>query len=95
MVAVRGKASSMRTSRSIPSVLMAPRRGHSQKPEEFFDLVEKLVPGPYVELYARRVRTGWTCLGDEVYLTPEMSFEQKLEVSASTKGDMGPIGFDR
>lgn len=39
---------------------------HSAKPEAFFDLVESLVRGPYVELFARRHRKGWTCIGDEV-----------------------------
>jgi N6-adenosine-specific RNA methylase IME4 len=39
---------------------------HSQKPELFYDLVEQLVDGPYCELFARRQRPGWTCLGDEM-----------------------------
>jgi N6-adenosine-specific RNA methylase IME4 len=37
---------------------------HSGKPEEFYDLVEQLVHGPYVELFARRARPGWHCIGD-------------------------------
>lgn len=41
-------------------------RKHSQKPEEFFAIVESLSAGPYVELFARRTRPGWTTLGDEV-----------------------------
>ena len=43
----------------------AVRLAHSQKPEAFQDHVEKCFPGPYLELFARRVRPGWTCLGDE------------------------------
>ena len=39
---------------------------HSQKTEEFYDLVERLSPGPYLELFARRKRDAWVCLGDEV-----------------------------
>jgi N6-adenosine-specific RNA methylase IME4 len=38
---------------------------HSAKPEIFCDLVEALCEGPYVELFARRQRPGWTCFGDE------------------------------
>lgn len=38
---------------------------HSEKPERFYDLVEDLADGPYVELFARRLRSGWTCLGNE------------------------------
>lgn len=36
-----------------------PRRGHSVKPPEFLDLVERVSPGPYVELFARQPRLGW------------------------------------
>lgn len=52
-------------SHSIRSVFEAPYTRHSGKPEIFFDYVEKLSPGPYLELFARRQRPGWTCLGDE------------------------------
>jgi N6-adenosine-specific RNA methylase IME4 len=42
------------------------RRGeHSRKPEAFYDLVEELSPGPYLELFARRQRLGWDTWGDE------------------------------
>ncbi len=39
---------------------------HSRKPEEFQDMVEAVSPGPYLELFARRTRPGWACLGNEV-----------------------------
>jgi N6-adenosine-specific RNA methylase IME4 len=43
------------------------RYKHSAKPEAFYDIVEKLIPtGPYCEMFARRVRPGWTCFGNEV-----------------------------
>jgi len=48
------------------SVFPAKVGRHSEKPEVFYDLVEQLVEGPYVELFARRQRPGWTCLGDEM-----------------------------
>ncbi len=38
---------------------------HSEKPEQFYQIVETLFDGPYVELFARRQRDGWVCLGDE------------------------------
>lgn len=52
-------------SHSIRSTFEAPYTKHSGKPEAFFDLVESLSPGPYLELFARRQRPGWVCLGDE------------------------------
>jgi N6-adenosine-specific RNA methylase IME4 len=41
------------------------RREHSAKPEHFYDLVEQVSPGPYVELFARRHRLQWDVWGDE------------------------------
>ena len=43
-----------------------PRGRHSEKPEQFYDLVERLSPGPYLELFARRKRLGWHAWGNEV-----------------------------
>lgn len=37
--------------------------GHSRKPAAFFDLVESVSPGPYVELFARQPRLGWDAWG--------------------------------
>lgn len=42
-----------------PNIVCAHRHGHSQKPPAFFDLVERVSPGPYVELFARAPRLGW------------------------------------
>jgi N6-adenosine-specific RNA methylase IME4 len=64
LIGVRGRPPVL--NRSIRSTFSAPYTRHSGKPEYFFDLVEQLSPGPYVELFARRKRSGWTCLGDEV-----------------------------
>jgi N6-adenosine-specific RNA methylase IME4 len=41
-------------------------RIHSTKPEEMYGIIERLCDGPYVELFARRRRAGWTCFGDEL-----------------------------
>ncbi len=45
--------------------LSAPVGRHSEKPDAFFDVVEALYGGPFCELFARRQRPGWTCLGDQ------------------------------
>jgi N6-adenosine-specific RNA methylase IME4 len=42
-----------------------PRRRHSEKPDAFFDLVETVSPGPYLEMFARRQRLGWDTWGNE------------------------------
>ena len=63
LIGTRGKPPTL--DRSIRSVFEAPVGRHSEKPEEFYRIVERLSPGPYAELFARRQRPGWTCLGDE------------------------------
>lgn len=40
--------------------------GHSSKPTEFYDLIESCSPGPYLEMFARSEREGWTSWGAEV-----------------------------
>jgi N6-adenosine-specific RNA methylase IME4 len=46
----------------VAELLLAPRREHSRKPDEIYGLIERLVGGPYLELFARNgtVRPGWT-----------------------------------
>ena len=48
-----------------------PRGRHSEKPAEFYELVESVTPAPYaekdrLEVFARKEREGWTVWGDEV-----------------------------
>jgi len=59
-----------------PTLLLERRLPHSVKPEAFFSLVERNSPGPYLELFARRVRPGWDAWGDEVESTISLSPEQ-------------------
>jgi len=50
----------------IGSVIMAPLREHSRKPDEVYDLIEKLYPGcRYMELFARGQRNGWDAWGNQ------------------------------
>jgi len=52
---------------SIPSILHAPRRKHSEKPSEFYELVEKASPyKAKLDYFARKKREGWQVFGDEV-----------------------------
>lgn len=72
IVAVRGKPKPL--VRNLRSVFDAPapsggngRAIHSAKPEAFYaERVERISRGPYLELFARRQRPGWTCVGDEL-----------------------------
>lgn len=48
-----------------PAVI-APMTRHSEKPSEVHDRIERLVKGPYLEIFARRYRKNWTCIGNEL-----------------------------
>lgn len=49
----------------VPTII-APMGRHSEKPEEAHERIEQLLDGPYLELFARRQRPGWTCIGNEI-----------------------------
>jgi N6-adenosine-specific RNA methylase IME4 len=63
LLATRGRP--LRLARDVPELLIAPRREHSRKPDEAYRRVERLVGGPYLELFAREKRPGWDCWGNE------------------------------
>lgn len=50
---------------------------HSQKPDEFYRMVERVSPHPRIDMFARATRQGWTSWGNEieVKLTEEQSKE--------------------
>jgi N6-adenosine-specific RNA methylase IME4/ParB-like chromosome segregation protein Spo0J len=56
------KGSLMLKRKDLGTHFTAPRGsgGHSSKPSEFFDLVESASPGPWLELFSRQNRQGWT-----------------------------------
>jgi N6-adenosine-specific RNA methylase IME4 len=39
--------------------------GHSSKPDEFYKIVERCSPGPWLEMFARKKRNGWHVWGAE------------------------------
>jgi len=45
------------------TLLNAPNRGHSVKPDEFYTLVESLCPGYKLDYFARKPREGWVTYG--------------------------------
>lgn len=65
LFAVKGK---LRTTQKPPraTLQLSGRLPHSVKPPWFYKLVEEQSPGPYLEMFARRKRAGWTVWGNEV-----------------------------
>ncbi|HOY63476.1 MAG: hypothetical protein BWY28_01766 [bacterium ADurb.Bin236] len=43
----------------------APRREHSRKPEEFYDLIRRVSPGPRVDIFSREKHYGFDQWGNE------------------------------
>lgn len=66
----RGKPK--RLSAGVRELIIAPRREHSRKPDEQYAGIEQLVAGPYLELFARAPRPGWTVWGNETTRFPEV-----------------------
>lgn len=51
--------------RSTRNLIEAKVREHSRKPDSAVELIENLFDGPYLELFARTTRPGWSCWGNE------------------------------
>ena len=62
---VRGSLRTLGPGRRQVNLLATRKREHSRKPEELYDIVESCSPGPYLELFARYPRLGWTQWGAE------------------------------
>lgn len=65
-------------------VIMNRVMAHSRKPEDVQDRIEQLFDGPYVELFARRQRSGWLCLGNEI---DGLDIRDSLQVSRQGGGE--------
>lgn len=63
ILAVRGKPIVTLTNQT--TLLQAPTREHSRKPDEFYALVEKLCHGTKLDMFAREPRAGWVLWGAE------------------------------
>lgn len=68
-----------------PEAVLAPLARHSQKPGEVHNRIERLCGGPFLELFGRRPRAGWTVLGNEIDgrdIRAALADEARREVTA-------------
>ena len=63
---VRGNLRTLPPGRRQVNFLATQKREHSRKPVERYEIIESCSPGPYLELFARHRRDGWTHWGNEV-----------------------------
>lgn len=67
LFATRGKAPVL--FKAQPTWAFMPLQDHSHKPEEIFAIIERVSPGPYLELFARRRPPSdkdWSVWGNEI-----------------------------
>jgi N6-adenosine-specific RNA methylase IME4 len=62
---VKGKLRTLQPGRTQVNILVTRKQEHSWKPDEQYGIIEACSPGPYIELFARRKRPGWTSWGDQ------------------------------
>jgi N6-adenosine-specific RNA methylase IME4 len=60
------RGSPLRLDAGVPQIIRAPVREHSRKPDEMHLRIERLFGGPRLELFARELRSGWMCWGNEL-----------------------------
>lgn len=63
---VRGKnARTLAPGRSQVNIIKTMKREHSRKPDEQYELIESCSSGPFLELFARGGRKGWSSWGNQ------------------------------
>jgi N6-adenosine-specific RNA methylase IME4 len=63
---VRGKnARTLASGRRQVNMIESRKREHSKKPDEQYAIIESCSKGPYLELFARGTRPGWTHWGSQ------------------------------
>ena len=65
LFAIRGSLGTF--NHDAPTAFIAERHAHSEKPAAFYDMVQHMSPGPYLDVFARKQRMGWDSWGDEAY----------------------------
>lgn len=62
------------------TLLMAKRKSHSEKPEEVRVMIERVSPGPYLELFARKQTPGWHTWGKEIFKDVEVEVRNGIDL---------------
>jgi N6-adenosine-specific RNA methylase IME4 len=62
---VRGSMRTLDPGRRQVNMIETRKREHSRKPDEAYEVIEACSPGPYLEMFARYPRSGWTVWGSE------------------------------
>lgn len=63
---VRGSIRTAAPGRTQVNIISTRKREHSRKPDEQYNVIESCSPGPYLEMFARHPREGWSQWGNEI-----------------------------
>jgi len=64
LLATKGKPK--RINNGVDQLVVSKLREHSKKPDEVYERIEKLLEGPYIELFARNKKDNWYSWGNQV-----------------------------
>lgn len=63
---VKGKnARTLQPGRSQVNIIRSQKREHSRKPDEQYNIIESCSQGPFLEMFARGSRPGWSVWGNQ------------------------------
>jgi N6-adenosine-specific RNA methylase IME4 len=79
LLATRGNP--VRRARDVRRLVVERLREHSRKPDCVRERIERLVSGPYLELFARESKPGWDCWGDQSGLFDQGSVATRRQPS--------------
>jgi N6-adenosine-specific RNA methylase IME4 len=82
----RGKnARTLAPGRRQVNMIETRKREHSRKPDEQYQLIESCSRGPYLELFARGTRPGWTYWGNQANEDYEPTWKTYAHNSAAQR----------
>lgn len=83
---VRGKAArTLAPGRRQVNYMSSRKQEHSRKPEEQYRIIEACSRGPFLEMFARGTRTGWTYWGNQADETYEPDWDTYSHNSATVR----------
>ena len=80
LLATRGHPK--RLARDVRRLVVSPVREHSRKPDEVYGRIERLVAGPYIEMFSRQSWPGWDCWGNQAGLFDHGAVETRRQPSS-------------
>ena len=64
---IKGHLRTLAPGRSQVNIISTRKEKHSKKPDELYHIIEECSPSPFLELFARSPRQGWTQWGNECF----------------------------